>query len=81
MGWCRGLAISEGVAWVGFSRLRATPWRHHLAWMRGALRGWQVATHRPTHVVGVDLLTGDRICDWPVEASGLHAIFGVGVRD
>ena len=80
LGWCRGLTISEGVAWVGFSRLRATPWRHHLAWMRGAVRGWQVATRRPSHIAGFDLATGTQVASWTLEPT-LHACFGLEALD
>jgi hypothetical protein len=51
LGWCRGLAFAEGLAWVGFTRIRATRARERLAWVRGTLRGRRYATRRPTRVV------------------------------
>lgn len=58
LGWCRGLAFADGSAWVGFTRLRATRFRERLAWTRGALRGRQIATRRPSRVCRVDPSTG-----------------------
>ncbi len=51
LGWCRGLALDGDVAIVGFTRLRATRLRQNLAWVRGRLRGRQVASAHPTRVV------------------------------
>lgn len=59
LGWCRGLAVHGSTAWVGFTRLRATRFREHLAWTRGALRGKQLATRRPSRVCRVDLGSGE----------------------
>ena len=33
LGWCRGLAIVDHIAFVGFSRIRATPLKENLLWM------------------------------------------------
>jgi len=84
LGWCRGLAFHEGVLWVGFSRLRATRWRQHLAWVRGRLRGRVDMTRRPTRLVGVRLagehtLRGEVVHEVDLEALGVGAVFGVGV--
>ncbi len=80
LGWCRGVAVRDGVAWIGFSRLRATTLRRNLAWARGWLRGRQVATRRPTRLVGVELASG-RICDeLTLEAMGIDALYTVEVR-
>ena len=51
LGWCRGLAFAGGLAWVGFTRIRATRARERLAFVRGSLRGKRYATRRPTRVV------------------------------
>ena len=32
LGWCRGLAISNGIAYVGFSQLRGTAIKENVAW-------------------------------------------------
>ena len=74
LGWCRGLVIDGAVAWVGFSRLRATRWRSHLAWVRGQMRGKTLVTSHPTRVTGYDLDRGTVVGDWPVP---LDAVFGL----
>lgn len=79
LGWCRGLAIDDGVAYVGFSRLRATRARSNLAWLRGRLRGRPIATRRPTRIAAFELSSGRRIGSWPTAAAGLDAVFGVVV--
>ena len=77
LGWCRGLCISDGIAWVGFSRLRATRLRRHLAWARGRLRGRPIATRRPTRVEGFDLSTGERVASVPLAGVEIDALFGI----
>jgi hypothetical protein len=75
MGWCRGLAPVPGGWAVGFTRLRATRWRHNLAWLRGTLRGDRTVTDQPTRVV---VLEHGRVAEvLPVEALGLHALFAI----
>lgn len=77
LGWCRGLCIADGIAWVGFTRLRATRLRRHLAWARGRLRGRPIATRRPTRIEGFDLQTGRRVASFPLVDVELDALFGV----
>lgn len=77
LGWCRGLWVGEGRAWVGFTRIRTTRLRGHLAWVRGRLRGRPVATRRPTRVVEVDLRDGAILREIVTEHVGLDAIFGL----
>ncbi len=77
LGWCRGLAFDHRRVWVGFTRLRATRWRHHLAWARGMARGRVEVTRRPTRVVGVDLASRRVVATISCEDRGLHAVFGV----
>lgn len=77
LGWCRGLWVGEGTAWVGFTRIRTTRLRGHLAWVRGRLRGRPVATRRPTRLVQVDLRDGAILRELPTEDAGLDAIFGL----
>lgn len=81
LGWCRGLAFTGEVAWVGMTRIRATRWRQNLAFVRGLMRGVQHATRHPTRVVGVRWRTGEVVAEWEVEEVGLHALFGIEVCD
>lgn len=77
LGWCRGLGFAAGLAWVGFTRIRATRWRRALAWARGRLRGRPVATRRPTRLVGLELDPVRIVAEVPLEPHGLDALFGV----
>ena len=76
-GWCRGLWLDDAVAWVGYTRIRATRFRSHLAWVRGAVRGAQVATHHPTRVQAHDRHTGSVVATVPTESAGVDAVFGI----
>ncbi len=77
LGWCRGLAIVGDTAWVGFTRLRTTRFRRHLAWVRGAIRGAQRLARHPTRVVAIDLRTERWRATVGVEGAGVHALFGI----
>jgi hypothetical protein len=76
-GWCRGLGFAHGLWWVGFTRIRATRFRSHLAWARGRLRGAQFATSQPTHVVGVDVQKGRIVHRVDLEELGMDAVFSI----
>lgn len=80
LGWCRGLAFVDGLAWVGFTRLRATATRQRLAWVRGALRGRPMASRHPTRLVAYDLSSGHKVREIELEAHGLNALFGIHSR-
>lgn len=77
LGWCRGLWIEDDVAWVGFSRLRATAARQHLARVRGWLRRDRVASRLPTRIGAFDLSTTAPVGSWPTEDVGMHAVFSI----
>ncbi|MBX2803264.1 MAG: hypothetical protein KTR31_36630 [Myxococcales bacterium] len=77
LGWCRGLVFTGSVAWVGFSRLRATAARQRLAWVRGALRGRQMASSHPTRITGYDLRTCAKVAEIELPGAGIDAVFGL----
>lgn len=77
LGWCRGLCLRDGLAFVGFTRLRSTTWRGRLAWTRGRLRGRPIATRRPSRIVVIELATGRRVAEVETSAVGLDAVFGL----
>jgi hypothetical protein len=77
LGWCRGLAFSEGLVWVGFTRIRATRARERLAWVRGRLRGRRIATRRPTRLVGLTLDPVRIVRTVELASVGLDALFAV----
>lgn len=74
LGWCRGLLVEDDVAWVGFSRLRATVWRENLRWVKRTLHGQSL---RPTRVAAYDLALRKPIAEWNLEGCQLHAIYSV----
>jgi ligand-binding sensor domain-containing protein len=78
LGWCRGLAFDDdGTLWVGMTRLRATRWRHHLAWLRGRLRGRVEVSRRPTRLLRIDHTTPSVLEEIHLEGMGVHAVFGL----
>jgi hypothetical protein len=73
LGWCRGLHVEDGVAFVGFSCLRSTRWKENLRWLgRGHL-----GRRRPTRVAAFDLANRRKIAEWTLEPVGLDAIFAI----
>lgn len=76
-GWCRGLAVNESTLLAGFTRLRATRWRDHLAWARGALRGRQERTTHPTRIQSHNSQTGRFEWEIDLEPHGVHALFAI----
>lgn len=81
LGWCRGLWIEGDVAFVGFSRLRATTARRHLARLRGWWRGGRFDAREPTRVIAHRISTGETIASWDLEAMGVHAVFALAPGD
>ena len=48
LGWCHGLAFAAGLAWVGFTRIRATRARERLYVSRALVRSaWGAPSHNP----------------------------------
>ncbi len=74
LGWCRGLLLDGNVAYVGFSRLRSTPLREHLRWIRDFATG---QIRRPTRVVAYDLESRRKLCEYPLPEQHLSALFGI----
>jgi hypothetical protein len=73
VGWCRGLYLQDGVAYVGFSRLRSTRWKENLSWLRPGARRWG---QRPTRVVAYDLQAGRKLAEWDLELV-LNSVFSI----
>lgn len=74
LGWCRGLmVIEEGIAWVGFTRVRNTEFKEKILWAkkfigRGAL---------PARVTLYDLKAGKKLNEINLESYGMNAVFGI----
>lgn len=74
LGWCRGLHVEDGVAFVGFSRLRSTRWRENLHWLRP---GRPRVSQRPSRVTAYDLAGRRKLAEWNLERLGLHALYAI----
>lgn len=72
LGWTRGLHVSGGQAWIGFSRIRPTKFRENVGWVaRGFRRDFG------THVGLYDLGSGECLQQVALEPAGLSAVFGI----
>lgn len=72
LGWCRGLLIHDGEAWVGFTRLRLTKFRENLSWVR-----WGFKSHLPTRIARYDLSRRCCVQEIDVQRYGLDAVFSL----
>jgi len=77
LGWCRGLHIAGEIAYVGFSRVRATRIRKNLSWLKNGFRLPDGMRSPPTRVAAFDLRKRAWIQDWDLEPVGMGAIFSV----
>ena len=74
LGWCRGIHVERARTLVGFSRLRPTLFKQNLSWLRAAANRPEPL---PTRVTAYDLAAGRELQSWPLEASGMSAVFGI----
>jgi len=75
LGWCRGLEVlEEDQVIVGFSRLRPTPWRQNLSWLKKGIGRPGVL---PARVAMYDLRKPALCWEHVVEPSGLDAVFSI----
>lgn len=72
LGWCRGLLIEDGLAWVGFSRLRLTKLRENVSWVRRGFR-----RHLPTRIACYDLRRRTCLAEIDLQSQGLDAVFSI----
>lgn len=72
LGWCRGVLLAEGKAWVGFSRIRPTRFRQTLSWVRQGFR-----RSLPTHIACYDLVEKQLLAEINLENQGLNAVFSI----
>lgn len=73
-GWCRGLALVRDRIWVGFSRIRPTRSRQHVAWLERHIRSGPA---RPTSLAAYDAQEGTCIRVIELEQHGLNAVFSI----
>lgn len=72
LGWCRGILLEQGQAWVGFSRIRPTKFRETVSWVR---QGFQHSM--PTRIECIDLARGEKLAEVDLEPFGLNAVFSI----
>jgi hypothetical protein len=72
LGWCRGILVEDGKAWVGFTRLRLTKFRENVSWVR-----WGFKQHLPTRVACYDLVHRRCLTEIDTQAHGLDAVFSI----
>jgi hypothetical protein len=77
LGWCRGLLLDSGGAWVGFSRIRYTALRQNIDWVRRGFRESDRLPPRPTRIARYDLDTKSLINEIDLEPAGLNAVFSL----
>ena len=77
-GWCRGLCIEpDGLAVVGFSRLRQTRWSDNVSWIQGGINVLKDSLGTPTSILGVDLESGGTLWKINLEPYGLGTVFSI----
>jgi len=72
LGWCRGLLVDGPLAWVGFSRIRATKFRENVGWIAHGFK-----RVLPTHIACYDLARRRCVAAIDVEGFGLDAVFSI----
>lgn len=78
LGWCRGFALVDGVAFVGFSRLRHTAIRRNVSWARHGFRRKGSHAKRPTRIVAYDLPRRRQLHEWVLQdTQGQDAVFSI----
>ena len=77
LGWCRGLLVDRGGAWVGFSRIRYTALRQNIDWVRRGFRESDRLPPRPTRIARYDLDTRTLVSEIDLEPAGLNAVFSI----
>lgn len=80
LGWCRGvLPVDQGLAWVGFTRVRPTKFRENLAWIKSG--GAADELRRPTHLALYDLKRKVCVDEIPLEPHGMGVVFSLLAAD
>jgi len=78
LGWCRGLLPLGDTLLVGFSRIRPTPFRQSVNWVRrNILPSGGAANEMPTRVAAYDLRRKTLLWEVSLEGHGVNAIFSM----
>ncbi len=72
LGWCRSIWVQQGLAWIGFSRIRPTKFREAVSWVRQGFK-----RSLPTHIACYDLKQKKLLQEINLEAHGVNAVFTI----
>jgi len=74
LGWMRGiLPMSDGLCWVGFTRLRPTKLRENLSWVKHKFKQYRM----PTRISLYDLKRKAILHEVDIEPYGINAVFSI----
>lgn len=77
LGWCRGLTFVDGVAYVGFTRLRQTNIRRNVSWVRHRFQRVGAHAELPTRVAAYDVTRMALLAEWDLESVNQNAVFSI----
>ncbi len=74
LGWMRSiLPVSDGLCWIGFTRLRPTKLQENLSWVKHGFKQFYL----PTRIALYDLPGQKLLREVDIEPYGIHAIFSI----
>ncbi len=71
IGWCRGLEVHDGSAYIGFTRVRRTKWAGAFQVAKDVIRGRK----RNSHIEKIDLTRKELVDAFDYESRGSAALF------
>ncbi len=74
LGWCRGMALIDGIAYVGFSRLRKTAIKENINW---ALKYLGVGRMLDTRISAYDLTDKKKVGEMVLPDDASNAIYSI----
>ncbi len=75
LGWCRGLLVEDGIAYVGFTRLRETRIKENVKWALRHLMG--SPSRRATRIVSYDLENKKKLTETILPHNSISVIYSV----
>lgn len=80
LGWCRGLCIEDGVAYVGYTTLRTTRWKGNVEVFLNQKTG-EYKQVLPSRVCAYDLTRREKLSEFVFPRDSIGAVFGVVIAD
>ncbi len=80
LGWCRGLAVRDNVAYVGYTTLRTTRWKDNVEVFLNRRTG-QYSKVLPSRVCAYDLAQRTKLGEYVFGRDSIGAVFGVLVDE